>query len=100
MAETPTDLAGILRVEREIWGADEQMELAQMLARAMKVLGDLAGIERAFDEAKDVDPEDLHREIGNMITMFVRFAFLLGLDPAKYLPAAFEAQREYRRTHG
>ena len=102
-----TDLDGILREARDIWGrrdirSPRGVRLRHIGLAAGVVVGDLLRQARdsAPDELGEVDWREVQKELGNLLVSSVRWLDDLGFDLDESITKAFEAQRRYRSTHG
>ncbi len=79
---------------RAIWG-NKTMTLEEIVVALGVVYGDLCRQTRAEQEGKDVNEEELKKELGNVIFSTIRWCADRGFDPNECIAAAKLAQTNY-----
>jgi hypothetical protein len=92
-------LGDLLDAAEDIWGADEQMSLADMVVFLLIVLGDIGRQRRAQSEGRGVDRAEMEKEWGNLLLSLIRYIARLGLDVGACVYRAEAAQRRYVEDH-
>jgi hypothetical protein len=90
------EIKEILVESREIWGASK-LDLGQIIVRYGKVFGDICRWERNEKKSDRESPDDLKKELGNMIVSTIRWCDDLGYDPEECVKMAVEVQKKYQK---
>ena len=89
------EVKDLLRQAREIWG-DDRMELRDILIRLGVDYGDLCRIARGADKDRALNtPDEVKKELGNILFSVIRWADDLGYDPEECVRMAIEAQKRF-----
>ena len=89
----------LLREGRFIWG-DQKLSLSEIIVRLGVGVGDLCRYERnAEKDSPAHSPEELKKEMGNVIFSMIRRCDDLGYDPEECVRIAMEAQRKFAATN-
>ncbi|MBI2484950.1 hypothetical protein HYW18_02255 [Candidatus Uhrbacteria bacterium] len=89
----------ILSLEKEIW-KEQNLTLPEMIIRHGVTMGDLCRIARRANKDSALQtPEELQKELGNLITSSVRFCADLGFDPDVCVERSLECQRKFVREN-
>lgn len=84
-----------MRDGRGIWG-DHRLTLSQIIVRLGVGVGDLCRYERnAEKDSPARRPEELKKELGNVIFSMIRWCDDLGYDPEECIRLAQEAQKRF-----
>ena len=87
-------LEDLLAQARDIWGSD--VMTADEIAVAMGVVyGDICRVIRDESEKRQVDEQELKKELGNMIFSSIRWADDLGFDAVECVSLATDSQKAY-----
>jgi hypothetical protein len=87
----------LLTEGRAIWG-QEKLTLAGIIVRLGKVFGDICRYERDAIKDKAVHtPDELKKELGNIIFSTIRWCDDLGFDPKDCIEAAVSCQRKFQK---
>ncbi|TAK04656.1 hypothetical protein EPO33_01530 [Patescibacteria group bacterium] len=85
----------MLREGRAIWG-DQKLTLGQIIVRLGVGVGDLCRYERnAEKDASSHSPDELKKEMGNVIFSMIRWCDDLGYDPEECVRLAIESQKRF-----
>jgi len=91
------EIKELQKTGRQIWG-QENLTLAQIIARMGKVFGDICRWERnAPKDAAAHNDEELKKELGNMIFSTILWCDELGYDPEECVNIAIDCQKKYRK---
>lgn len=89
------DIKALLQEARSIWGS-EKLSLSQILVRMGVTFGSLCRWERDADKDREKHtPEELKKQMGNMLFSMIRWCDDLGLDPEECLQKAMDSQRGF-----
>jgi hypothetical protein len=89
------EIKELLNTARQIWG-DGKLPLAGIIVCMGKVFGDICRWER--NDAKDKNchnPEELKKEMGNIIFSTIRWCDDLGYDPEECVALAIACQKDF-----
>lgn len=93
------EIQRLLAQSRAIWG-DEKLSLSQIIVRYGKNLGDICRYERnAEKDSATHTPNDLKKELGNMIFSTIRWCDDLGFNPEECVEIAKQAQEKFAKEN-
>jgi hypothetical protein len=87
----------LLKQSRDIWG-EKPMSLEHIVLASGVVQGDLSRLARDVKEGKELNEEELKKEMGNLIFSAIRWCDDLGFTPSECINKAIDAQKEYIKS--
>lgn len=94
------EVTELLREGRSIWG-DKKLSLSEIIVRLGVGVGDLCRYERnAEKDSPSRTPEELKKELGNVIFSMIRWCDDLGYDPEECIRLAVDAQKRFAAANG
>lgn len=88
-------VAALVAEARTIWPT--VMTDQEIVVALTVTVGDVARQVRDTHEARPVDPQELRKELGNVVLSTLRWMDDLNLDPAECIALAFASQRAYQQ---
>ena len=85
----------LLTEARAIWKS-RRMSLDEIAIASGVIVGDIQRYTRNKNEHRRVEPEDLKKELGNIIFSSIRWCDDLGFDPEECIQLAKKAQSAYQ----
>jgi hypothetical protein len=73
------------------------MSLGEIVIANGVTQGDIHRIARDKNEGKNINDEDLKKELGNTIFSTIRWCDDLGFDPEECIELSIKAQKSYQR---
>ncbi len=93
------NISSLLKEGRSIWG-DDKMTLDRIITRIGICVGDLCRYERhAEKDAASHSPDELKKEMGNLIFSTIRWCDDLGYDPEECIRSAIQAQKRFAQSN-
>jgi len=88
------DIKSLLQKARSIWG-DDKLSLEEIIIRQGVAVGDIHRFARDKADGKNVDEDELKKELGNIIFSTIRWCDDLGYSPEECIGLAEQAQIKF-----
>jgi hypothetical protein len=87
----------LLEEARSIWGSNK-LTLEEITIRQGVAIGDIHRYARDKSDGKEVDENELKKELGNIIFSTIRWCDDLSYSPEECIELAKEAQRRFKQN--